>query len=108
MWFDNKRLGLQNSHLFRDGGDDIKGLINFPAGVLAGHDGANAGFTVGDGGKGDAGGHDAGVEEGAGEVHGAAAVADDDWCDGGFAFWSGVAANVEAGVGELLLEVVGV
>ena len=76
--------------------------------MLAGHDGADAGFAFGDGGEGDAGGHDSGVEEGAGEVHGAAAVADDDGGDGGFALWGGVAAYVEAGVGELLLEVVGV
>ena len=76
--------------------------------MFAGHDGANTGFTFGDGGEGDAGGHDSGVEEGAGEVHGAAPVADDDGCDGGLAFWGGVAAYVEAGVGELLLEVRGV
>ncbi len=35
-----------------------------------------------------------------------AAVADDDGSDGGFAGGCGVAADVEAGVGELLLEVV--
>src|SRR5580704_14898967 len=108
MWFDNKRLGLQNSHLFRDGCEDVKSLIDLGACMFAGHDGANAGFSLGDGGEGDAGGHNAGVEEGAGEVHGAAAVADDDGSYGGFAFWRGVAADVEAGVGELLLEVVGV
>ncbi len=83
-------------------------MIDFRSGVFAGHDGANAGFAFGDGGEGNAGGHDSGVEEGPGEVHGAAAVADDDGGDGGFAFWSGVAADVEAGVGELLFEVVGV
>jgi len=76
--------------------------------VFAGHDGANTGFTFGDGGEGDAGGHDSGVEEGARELHGAAAVADDDGGDGGLAFGGGVAADVESGVGELLLEVGGV
>ena len=85
-----------------------KRLIDLGAGVLAGHDGANAGFALGDGRKGDAGGHDSGVEERAGEVHGATAVADDDGGDGGFALWGGVAAYVEASVGELLLEVEGV
>jgi hypothetical protein len=76
--------------------------------VFAGHDGANAGFALGDGWEGYAGGHNACVEEGAGEVHGAAAVADDDGSDGGFTFGSCVAADVEACIGELLLEVGGV
>ena len=66
--------------------------------MFAGHDGADAGFAFGDSGEGDAGGHDAGVEERAREVHGASAVADDDGSDGGFAFWGGAAADVEAGV----------
>ena len=100
--------GLQYSHFLRDRGEDFEGLIDFGPGVFAGHDGADAGFALGDGGKGDAGGHDSGVEKGAGEVHSATAVADDDGGDGGFALGCGVAAYVEAGVGELLLEVVGV
>ena len=99
---------MENSHFFGDGGEDFEGLIDLGAGVLAGHDGADAGLAFGDGGEGDAGGHDAGVEESAGEVHCRAAVADDDGGDGGFAGRGGVAADVEAGVGELLLEVVGV
>ena len=101
-------IRLQDAHFFGDGGEDFEGLIDLCAGVFAGHDGADAGFALGDGGEGDAGGHDAGVEEGAGEVHGAAAVADDDGGDGGFAGGGGAAADVEAGVGELLLEVAGV
>src|ERR1700756_4956782 len=108
MQISNRRSGLQNSHLFGDGGEDFEGLIDFGSGVFAGHDGADAGFALGNGGEGDAGGHDSGVEESAGEVHGSAAVADDDGSDGGFTFWSGVAADVEAGVGELFFEVVGV
>src|SRR5260370_26070606 len=107
-WFDNLLSGLQDSHLFGDGGEELQGLIDFGSGVFAGHDGADAGFAFGDGGEGDAGGHDSGVEEGAGEVHGASAITDDDRGDGGFALWGGVAAYVEAGVGELLLEVDGV
>ena len=76
--------------------------------MLAGDDAADAGFAFGDGGEDDAGGHNPGFEEGAGEVHGETAVADDDGSDGGFAGGSGAASNVEAGVGELLFEVVGV
>src|SRR6266550_9538132 len=97
--FDDLRSGFEDSHLLCDGGEDFKGLIDFGSGVFAGHDGANACFAFGDGGEGDAGGHDAGVEEGAGEVHGATAVSDDYGSDGGFTFWGGVAAYVEAGVG---------
>jgi len=99
---------VEDPHFFRDGGEDFEGLIDLFATVLAGHDGANTGFTFGDGGEGDAGGHDSGVEESAGKVHGSATVADDDGCDGSFTFWGGVAADVETGVGELLFEVVGV
>ena len=76
--------------------------------MLAGHDGTDAGFALGDGGEGDSCGHETGVEESLAELHRLATVADDDGCDGGFALWSGFAAYVEASVGELLLEVVGV
>ena len=79
--------------------------------MFAGHDGANTGFALGDRGEGDASGHDSGIEEGAGEVHGTASIlrsADDDGRDGSLAFWRRVAADVEARVGEPLLEVVGV
>src|SRR5277367_897924 len=108
MWFDNNGLGFQDRHFSGDGRKDLEGLIDFGAGVFAGHDGADAGLALGDGGEGDAGGHDAGVEEGAAKVHGTATIADDDGGDGGFALWGGVAAYIEAGVGELLLEVDGV
>ena len=76
--------------------------------MFAGDDGADAGFAFGDGGEGYAGGHESGCEEGAGEVHREAAVADDDGGDGGFAGGSSASAYVEAGVGELLFEVMGV
>ncbi len=76
--------------------------------MLAGHDGADAGFTLGNGGEGDAASHKAGVEEGFAEIHCLAAVADDDGRDRGFALGCGFAAYVETGVGELLLEVCGV
>src|SRR6266851_3612779 len=100
--------GVEDVHLLCDCGEDFEGLVDLVAGVFAGHDGADAGFAFGDGGEGDAGGHEAGVEEGAAEVHGLAAVADEDGGDGGLAGGGGAAAYVEAGVGELLLEVVGV
>src|ERR1035441_7392969 len=67
---------LENTALSGDGGDGFEGAVDLGAGVLAGHDGADAGFAFGDGGEGDAGGHDAGVEQRAGEVHGAAGVAE--------------------------------
>src|SRR5216683_6615333 len=100
--------GVEDVHLLCDCGEDFEGLVDLVAGVFAGHDGADAGFALGDGGEGDAGGHEAGVEEGAAEVHGLAAVADEDGGDGCLARGGGAAAYVEAGVGELLLEVVGV
>jgi len=73
--------------------------------VFAGHDGANAGLAFGNSRERDAGCHEASVEEGAGEVHGPAAVADDNRGDRGLALRCGVAANIEANIGELLLEV---
>jgi len=76
--------------------------------VLAGHDGADAGFAFRDSGEGDAGGHEARFEEGAAEVHGGATVAEDDGGDGRFAGGGGAASGVEACGGELLLEVGGV
>ena len=100
--------GLKDACFSGNGGDGFKRLIDLFAGVFAGHDGANTGFAFGDGGEGDAGGHDAGVEEGAGEVHGAAAIADEDGCDGSLAFGGSVAACVKAGACEFLLEVGGV
>ena len=48
------------------------------------HDEADAGFAFGDGGESNAGGHEAGFEEGSGEGHGGAAVAEKDGDDGGF------------------------
>ena len=102
------RSGFEDSYFLCDGREDFEGLIDLGSGVLAGHDGANAGLAFRNGGEGDAGGHDSSVEEGAGEVHGAATGANDDGSDGGFALWGGVAADVEARVGELLLEVVSV
>ena len=103
-----KGLSVEDTHFSGDGGEDLEGLIDLFAGVFAGHDGADAGFALGDGGEGDACGHDSCIEEGFAEVHGSAAVSDDDGSDGGFAGRSGAAAYVEAGVGELLLEVAGV
>jgi hypothetical protein len=91
-----------------DAGQDFQGLVDLLAGVLAGHDGADAGFALGDGGEGDAGGHEAGIEQGFAKLHCLAAVADEDGRDRGFALWGGIAAYVETGVGELLLEVRGV
>lgn len=101
-------MWLEDGHLLCGFDDGVEGLVELGAGVLAGHDGADAGFAFWDGGEGDAGGHDAGVEERAGEVHGEAAVADDDGRDGGFAGGGGFASGVKAGGGELLLEVAGV
>ena len=98
---------VEDPHFFRDGSEDFEGLIDLGTSVFAGHDGANAGFTFGHGREGDSCGHDAGVKEGAGEVHGFAAVTDDDGGDGRFTPGRGAAAYVEAGVGELLFEVVG-
>jgi hypothetical protein len=89
-------------------GQDFQCLVDLPAGVLAGHDGANAGFALGNGWEGDAGGHETSVEESFAEVHRLASVTDDDRRDGRFALWGGFAADVETGVGELLLEVVSV
>lgn len=100
--------GLKDACLFGDRSYGFEGLIDLGAGVLTGHDGANAGFTFRNGGEGDASGHDASVEEGTGEVHGAATVADDNRGDRGLALGCGVAADIKSGVGELLLEVRGV
>ena len=101
-------LSAQDSHLLCGFLEDFQGLVELLAGVFAGHDGADAGFAFGDGGEGDAGAEDARVEEGAGEIHGLAAVADDDGCDGGFAGGSVDAADVEAETAEFGLEVAGV
>lgn len=76
--------------------------------MLTGHDGPNAGFAFGDGGKGYTGGHETGFEEGAGEVHCLASIANKNGGDGRFAGGSGAAPGVEADGGKLLLEVVGV
>jgi len=74
---------------------DFEGLIELLAGVLAGHDGADAGLPSGPS-EGDAGAEDARFEEGAREIHGLAAVADDDGRDRGFARRGIDAADVEA------------
>jgi hypothetical protein len=79
------RSGGKDPHFLGDRSEDFEGLVDLSAGVFAGHDGANASFAFGNGGEGDASGHDAGVEEGAAKVHGATAVADDDGGDGGLA-----------------------
>jgi hypothetical protein len=99
---------LQDAHLSGGGGEDLEGLVQLLAGMLTGHDDADAGLAFGNGGECDAGGHKALFEEGLGEVHGAAAVSDDDGDDGRFRGGGGVSADVEARGGELLLEVVGV
>ena len=100
--------GGEDLHLTCDAAQDFEGLIDLLARVLAGHDGADAGFALGNGGKGDAASHKSGVEEGSAEIHCLAAVADDDGRDRGFALGSGFPAYVETGVGELFLEVGGV
>src|ERR1700744_170163 len=79
------RSGGKDPHFLGDRSEDFEGLVDLSAGVFAGHDGANASFAFGNGGEGDASGHDAGVEEGAAKVHGATAVANDDGGDGGLA-----------------------
>ena len=76
--------------------------------MLAGHDGTDASLTFRDGRKRYARCHDSGIEESTGEIHSATAVANNDGSYWSFAFGSGVAAYVEAGVSELLFEVVGV
>jgi len=99
---------LKNVPFASDARQNFESLIDLRARVLAGHDGADARFAFGDGGEGDSGGHETGVEESFAELHCLAAIADDDGRDGGFAFWGSVAAHIEARVGELLLEVFGV
>lgn len=83
-------------------------MVQLLAGVLTGHDDADAGLAFGDSRECDAGGHKALFEEGLGEVHGAAAVSDDDGDDGRFRGGGGVSADVEACGAKLLLEVVGI
>ena len=68
----------------------------------------DAGLAFGNRGEGDAGGHHSGIEEGAGEVHGKAAVADEDRRDGRLAGWRGDSTDIEAEAAEFLLEVAGV
>jgi len=56
---------VENVQLSCNGGEDFEGLVDLFAGVFAGHDGADAGFALGNGGEGDSGGHEARFEEGA-------------------------------------------
>ena len=76
--------------------------------VFAGEDGADASLAFGHGGEGDAGGHDALVEERAAELHRRAAFAHDDGRDGRLGGRRGDAADVEARALEFALEVAGV
>lgn len=92
----------------RSGGEDFERLVELLARVFAGHDDADARLAFGDGWESDASSHQAMLEQRAREVHGLAAIAQDDGDDGRLGGRGRAAADVEAGVLKLLLEVGGV
>ena len=88
---------LQDRHLFSCGEQDIEGLVELLSGVLTGHNDADAGLALGHCGEGYARCHQTLKEELAGEIHGAATVAQDDGDDRSLAGWGGASTDVEAG-----------
>src|SRR6202020_3349523 len=91
-----RRASSDNIHPLPNPAKHLQRLLQFLWRVGFCHDGADPGFTFGNGGEGDAGAEDTFFEELAGEVHGELAFADDDGRDRSLAGRSGAAADIEA------------